>query len=81
MIRALIAWALKSWLAKSLPKSAALVTSAILSTLDEIRERGEDAVVVDKSGARPRVLFKPADPGAKPVSLDDILKSENNPAG
>jgi hypothetical protein len=81
VIRSLVAWALKKWLSQYLPKKSEAFVDALLDAIDDFKSRGDDAVIVDTSGAKPRVLIKPADPGAKPVSLDDILRSENNPAG
>lgn len=78
MIRAIIGWAIQSWLSKSLPKSAALVTKTLLAVLDEVRERGEESVTIEGTSERPRVIFHPHDPGAKPLSLDDIFHPKDN---
>lgn len=69
MIRALILWFVRRLLSKYLGAAVAgQIAEAAGQLYDRIRENGGDAIVV-----------RPADPGAKPVTLDDILKSENQP--
>lgn len=76
MIRSLIGWAIQTWLSRSLPRSAAAITKALLLALDEMRERGENGVTVEGTKDRPRIVIHPHDPGAKPVTLDDILRGD-----
>lgn len=71
MIRTLIAWALRKLLSRYLSAATAEMTvSALFSAYDDVKAKGEKAVVV-----RPTVLTGPD----KPVTIEDITRSENNP--
>lgn len=79
MIRALILWLAKRLLAKYVSGAlAGRLVDAASQAFDEIKAKGEDAVATDGQSAKPRIVLRPHDPGAVPVTIEDIARGHQS---
>lgn len=77
MIRAIILWFARRLLSKYVSAAVAgQLVDAASAAYDEIKARGEEGVTVEGKGDKARLVIRPHDPGAIPVTIEDIYRGD-----